>query len=154
MFENVNKKINTDDANNILDKLEAQIGNIPEREQMIRMVTTFENPKMALHVVNYIITFLNKDTLRGYINYNEFVYLYKNAIKGLYKLMFLDLLDERAPSQQWESYRARMTASFTSASQLIYYMMTRISEGREYDLKKLEIEVKQQKNISIMGGNQ
>lgn len=155
MFDNFekNKKLSVAEAETLLNQLEDQVGNIPEREQMVRMVTTFENPQMALHVVNYIITFLNSDTLKGYINHQEFCYLFNEATLGLYKLMFLDLLDADAPERNWEQYRARLSASYTSAKHLIYYLMSRIYEGREYDLRKLEIEVKQDKHIH-MGGAQ
>lgn len=148
--------ISKEEATKMINELQEERGQIAEKTHFIRMITTFDEAdrELAISTVSYLVTFLNNDTLRGNISYSEFERIYIDGCKGLWRLMYIALHDENAPtSGQWETYINRRDAYYTSARLDMYLMLTRVYQGRDYDYEMKKLEKDRPQNI-VISGNQ
>lgn len=125
---------------------------LEERTSFIKLMQTFgDQPDVGVKLINYVLSQLNTDTLRGYVNYNEFQWLHLKSSSGAYKLLFLQLHDEKAPKEKWNEYFARRQVALTQVNNLLYLLLTRVYEGRDYRLKLAEIDSKKPVNYMVRG---
>lgn len=112
--------------------------NEEERKIVERFIATLETEStkdalLTTEIINYILRQLNNDSLSGFITFTDYQIMLLDAVKGLFKLIYL---------KYYENDLISRDSLFISSKNFLIFLFTRVLLGRDRELKKLEIESK------------
>lgn len=90
-------------------------------------------------IVNYIIRQLNNESLKGRLDYAQYRSLVISAVKGLFKLVYVDFFDYEKDSDRMHRL-IRADVVFASSQNFMLMLFTRVFEGRDREIIIKQIE--------------
>jgi len=98
-----------------------------------------EEKQRAGIIINYIIRQLNNESLRGVVDYYQYRTLVLQAVRGLFKLIYLDFFDATADSKRMERL-VHADVVFASSENFMLMLFTRVFMGKDRELIVKQIE--------------
>lgn len=102
------------------------------------MASTEEKDK-AVIIIDYIIRQLNNESLKGHLDYYQYTSLVMHAVRGLFKLIYLDFFEYKEDDDRLHRL-VRSDVIYNSAYNLMMMLFTRVYLGRDRDLIIKQIE--------------
>ncbi len=134
------------DVEKLKDEMKALKLSDSEMNAFLRFLGTFnikekQEALLAQRVVKYIIRQINSDSLKGVISIYDFRDVYIPAVKGLFKLIYLE---------NYSNNLVRHDIIFHSAKNYMFLLFTRVLNGRDREILIKELEAK--RPIVLGGG--
>ncbi len=98
-----------------------------------------EEKDRAVIIIDYIIRQLNNESLKGHLDYHQYTSLVMHAVRGLFKLIYLDFFDYNDDEDRLHRL-VRSDVIYNSAYNLMMMLFTRVYLGRDRDLIIKQIE--------------
>ena len=98
-----------------------------------------EEKQRAGIIINYIIRQLNNESLRGVVDYYQYRTLVLQAVRGLFKLIYLDFFDATADEKRMERL-VHADVVFASSENFMLMLFTRVFMGKDRELIVKQIE--------------
>ncbi|MGB9561291.1 MAG: hypothetical protein ACPL6C_00615 [bacterium] len=93
----------------------------------------------ALIIIDYIIRQLNQESLKGHLDYYQYCSLVMHAVKGLFKLIYIDFYNFDNDGNRLERL-IRADVIYNSSYNFMMMLFTRVFEGRDRELIIRQIE--------------
>ena len=90
-------------------------------------------------IINYIIRQLNNESLKGTLEYNQYRSLVLEAVKGLFKLIYVDFFDYTQDEDRMHRL-VRADVVFASSCNFMLMLFTRVFNGKDRELIVKQIE--------------
>lgn len=103
----------------------------------------------AVIIIDYIIRQLNNESLKGHLDYYQYCSLVMHAVKGLFKLIYIDFFNYNNDEERMHRL-VRADVIYNSAYNFMMMLFTRVYEGRDRQLIIKQIEAQRP---MLLGGS-
>jgi len=100
---------------------------------------TERDKERAIIIINYIVRQLNNESLKGKLEYYQYRSMVLEAIKGLFKLIYIEFLDYDIKEKRME-FIIKADVIFASSNNLLQMLFTRVYLGADRELIIKQIE--------------
>jgi len=100
---------------------------------------TERDKEKAIIIINYIVRQLNNESLKGKLEYYQYRSMVLEAIKGLFKLIYIEFLDYDIKEKRME-FIIKADVIFASSNNLLQMLFTRVYLGADRELIIKQIE--------------
>ena len=124
--------------------MDLDTSDVQKQIEMFKSTFDSADPKeheKAVIIIDYIIRQLNNESLKGHLDYYQYTSLVMHAVRGLFKLIYLDFFAFEKDEDRLHRL-VRSDVIYNSSYNLMMMLFTRVYLGRDRDLilKMLEAQ--------------